>query len=271
VVEPSTGGRAEPGPPSGDATIGPDETTRPLLEATGLAKAYGGIRAVRDCSFSVAAGSITALIGPNGAGKTTAFDLINGIVMPDAGTVLFDGRDVTGRLPHHLTRLGMSRTFQLTRDLADLTVLENMVVSSPAKGLRALVGNRVLHAEEQRAMELLDFVGIASLVAENAKKLSYGQKKLLEFASVLMSDPRLVLLDEPAGGVNPALLERIVDRIRQLNATGVTFLIVEHNMDVVMQLSDSIVVMAHGEVLTRGTPEQIQNDNTVLDAYLGRA
>ncbi len=242
-----------------------------LLEARRLNKNYGGLQAVRDCSFEVDPGTITALIGPNGAGKTTAFDIINGVITADSGQVLFDGRDVTGLLPHQLTRLGVSRTFQITRDLADLTVLENMVVSSPAGGLRSLLGSKILRRERDRAMELLGFVGIAGLAETSAKKLSYGQKKLLEFASVLMSEPKLVLLDEPAGGVNPALLERIMDRIRHLNDTGITFFIVEHNMDVVMQLSDWVVVMAHGEVLVSGPPAEIQEDDTVLDAYLGRA
>lgn len=242
-----------------------------LLEARELNKAFGGLQAVRDCSFTVEAGSITSLIGPNGAGKTTAFDVINGIITADSGSVFFDGRDVTGYLPHKLTRLGISRTFQLTRDLRDLTVLENMVVSSLVGGWRGLLGSKVLGRERDRAMELLDFVGITHLAATNAKKLSYGQKKLLEFASVLMSEPKLILLDEPGGGINPALLERIVDRIRALQKSGISFLIIEHKMDMVMQLSDKVVVMAHGEVLAQGTADEIQRDDTVLSAYLGRA
>jgi branched-chain amino acid transport system ATP-binding protein len=242
-----------------------------LLEVRSVNKAYGGLQAVRDCSFDVRAGSITSLIGPNGAGKTTAFNIINGVLAPDSGDVLFEGREVTGLLPHKLTRLGVSRTFQITRDLGEMTVLENMVVSAPAGGVRSLLGSKILRRERDRAMELLDFVGISQLASLPAKKLSYGQKKLLEFASVLMSEPKLVLLDEPASGVNPALMERIIDRIRQLNQQGITFLIVEHNMPVVMQLSDWIIVMAHGEVLVDGPPDDIQENDTVLDAYLGRA
>jgi len=242
-----------------------------LLEVQQLNKAYGGLQAVSQCSFEVATGSITALIGPNGAGKTTAFNIINGVLAPDSGTVLFDGKNVTGLLPHRLTRLGISRTFQITRDLGEMTVLENMVVSAPAGGVRSLLGSKILQRERDRALELLDFVGIAGLASLPAKKLSYGQKKLLEFASVLMSDPKLVLLDEPAGGVNPALMERIINRIRLLNEQGITFFIVEHNMPVVMELSDWIIVMAHGEVLVSGSPAEIQENDTVLDAYLGRA
>ena len=243
----------------------------PILEARDLNKAFGGLQAVRQCSFSVAAGSITALIGPNGAGKTTVFDILNGILAPDSGRVILDGRDVTGLFPHSLTRLGVSRTFQITRGLGEMTVLENMVVGSPTRGVRSLLGSRILRRERDRAMELLDFVGIAELASLAAEKLSFGQKKLLEFASVLMSEPKLILLDEPAGGVNPALLERIMDRIRRLNEGGITFFIVEHNMDMVMRLSHSVIVMAHGEVLVVGPPTAIREDDRVLDAYLGRA
>ncbi|HEX6222691.1 MAG TPA: ABC transporter ATP-binding protein [Acidimicrobiia bacterium] len=240
------------------------------MEVREISKAYGGVQAVDRCSFTVTEGSITGLIGPNGAGKTTAFDIISGIVTPDAGSAWFDGTNVTDWMPHRVTRRGVSRTFQITRTLGDLTVLENMVVGSPTGGWRALLGSRILQREEHRAMDLLRFVGIDHLASAPAESLSYGQKKLLEFASVLMPDPRLIMLDEPAGGVNPALLERLMDHIRELNSSGMTFLVVEHNMDVVMSLCSSIVVMAHGEVLTRGTPEMIRDDDTVLDAYLGR-
>jgi branched-chain amino acid transport system ATP-binding protein len=215
-------------------------------------------------------GSITGLIGPNGAGKTTAFDVISGVLAPDSGTVHFDDTHITGWLPHRVTRKGLSRTFQITRALGDLTVLENMVVGSPTSGWRSLLGSRILQREEDRAMDLLRFVGIDRLAGTTAESLSYGQKKLLEFASVLMTEPRMVMLDEPAGGVNPALLERIMDHIRELNQNGITFLIVEHNMDVVMSLCSTIVVMAHGEILASGSPEVIRDDDTVLDAYLGR-
>jgi neutral amino acid transport system ATP-binding protein len=241
-----------------------------LLDVKDISKAYGGVQAIRSCSFLVAEGSITGLIGPNGAGKTTAFDVINGIVTPDAGAIVFRGTEVTGWMPHKITRLGLSRTFQITRELAELSVLDNMIVGSPTSGVRSLLGSRMLRREQDRAMELLSFVGIDKLASLPARSLSYGQKKLLEFASVLMPDPKLILLDEPAGGVNPALLERIMDHIRELNRFGITFLIVEHNMDVVMSLCNSVIVMAHGEVLAEGSPEAIQADDIVLDAYLGR-
>jgi len=240
------------------------------LEVSGLNKSFGGIHAVKDCSFAVEDGSITSLIGPNGAGKTTTFNLINNVIRTDSGTVTFDGKNVTRKMPHKLTRLGIGRTFQVTRTLGDMTVLENMVVGSSGSDVRSIFGSRMLDHEIERALELLEFVGIAEYAYTNAEALSYGQRKLLEFSAVLMSGPRIVLLDEPAGGVNPALLKRMVARIRELNGNGLTFFIVEHNMDLVMDLSDSVIVMAHGEVMLHGTPDEVQSDNRVLDAYLGK-
>jgi len=242
-----------------------------LLEIQSLSKSFGGIKAVNGCSFSVEEGTITALIGPNGAGKTTVFNLISGLLKPDSGKILFNGERIDGLQPHQITRKGISRTFQISRDLMEMTVLENLIVQSPTQRFWDLFQSGILHHEEERAMELLDFVGIAHLADEKAKNLSYGQKKLMEFAATLMTEPRLVLLDEPAGGINPALMENIVERIERLNKQGVTFLIVEHNMDVVMNLSHSVVVMAHGEVLTQDTPEIVRRDPIVLDAYLGEA
>ena len=240
------------------------------LEVSNLNRSFGGIHAVKDCSFAIESGSITSLIGPNGAGKTTTFNLINNVIRPDSGTVRFAGREVTGKMPHKLTRLGIGRTFQVTRTLGDMTVLENMVVGSSGADIRKMFGSRMLDHEIERALDLLEFVGIAEYAYTNAEALSYGQRKLLEFSAVLMSDPQIVLLDEPAGGVNPALLERMVARIRELNRGGLTFLIVEHNMNLVMDISDSVIVMAHGEVLLHETPDEVQSDRRVLDAYLGR-
>lgn len=242
-----------------------------LLEVQRLSKSFGGIHAVNDCSFAIQEGSITALIGPNGAGKTTAFNLISGLLRPDSGQILFDGQDVTKLQPHRITRSGISRTFQISRDLGEMTVLENLVVQAPTRGLRDLFYSSILHDEEERAMSLLEFVGIAHLVDLKAKNLSYGQKKLMEFAAAMMTEPKLIMLDEPAGGINPALLDRIVERIELVNDQGVTFLIVEHNMDVVMHLCDPVIVMAYGTVLAEGPPEEIQNDQQVLEAYLGEA
>ncbi len=240
-----------------------------LLEIQDLTKSFGGIHAVDHCSFKVEKGSITALIGPNGAGKTTAFNLITGLIKPDGGKVIFEDRDITARQPNAITRSGISRTFQISRGLGEMTVLENLVVQSPTRGFWDLFLGSILNHEYERAMELLEFVGITHLAHEKAKKLSFGQKKLMEFAAVLMTEPKLVMLDEPAGGVNPALLEDIVERIQLLNSQGLTFLIVEHNMDVVMNLCTPVVVMAYGKVIAQGSPHEIQANPIVLEAYLG--
>ena len=240
-----------------------------LLEVKDLNKAFGGIQAVDDCSFAVEEGSITALIGPNGAGKTTAFNLISGVLKPDSGQIWFDGERIDKLAPHKITRKGMSRTFQISRNLEDMTVLENLVVQAPVNGIKGLFSNSITTKEREQAMELLDFVGITHLAYEETRNLSYGQKKLLDFAALLMSHPKLVLLDEPAGGVNPTLLDDIVARIQALNQEGLTFLIVEHNMDLVMNLCSPVVVMAYGTVIAQGPPETIQNNPEVLEAYLG--
>jgi len=241
----------------------------PLLEVRNACKAFGGIRAVDGCSFAIEAGTITALIGPNGAGKTTVFNMINGLHRPDSGEIRFEGRRIDGREPHRITRAGISRTFQISRQLSDLTVLENLVVQSPARGLAGLMQSAILGPERTKAVELLDFVGIAHLADLPAAKLSYGQKKLMDLAAGLMADPRLFLLDEPAGGINPALLEVIIDRVQRLRDQGVTVLVVEHNMDMVMSVCDPVIVMAYGRVLAEGPPTAVQADADVLEAYLG--
>ncbi len=241
----------------------------PILEVQHLTKHFGGIKAVNDCSFGVEANTITGLIGPNGAGKTTAFNMISGLIEPTSGRIFYGGRDITNLAPHKITRMGISRTFQITRALAEMTVLENLAVSSPTKSLRDLFLSSIRNDEEERAMELLDFLGITRLAHERAGNLSYGQKKLLELACVLMASPSIIMLDEPAGGVNPALLDTIMRHIEELNAKGMTFLIVEHNMDLVMSISHHVVCMAYGTVLAEGSPADVQGNEDVLEAYLG--
>lgn len=243
----------------------------PLLEVKNLNKSFGGLRAVDNCSFSIDKGAIAALIGPNGAGKTTAFNLISGVMKPDSGQVWFNGQRIDRLPPHKITRLGMNRTFQISRNLEDMTVLENLVVQTPVKGMKGLFQRGISQDERERAEELLEFVGIAHLTYEETRNLSYGQKKLMDFAAMLMSEPKMILLDEPAGGVNPALLETIVERIQALNQHGITFLIVEHNMDLVMGISNPVVVMAYGSVIGQGTPDEIQAAPDVMEAYLGQA
>ena len=240
-----------------------------LLEILNLTKKFGGLIAVDNCTFSVDEGSITALIGPNGAGKTTVFNLISGILPADSGQIIFNGERIEALQPHKITRKGLSRTFQISRDLMEMSVIENLIVHSPTQSLLDLLKGSILKQELDQAMELLDFVGITHLAHAKAKSLSFGQKKLMEFAATLMTEPHMILLDEPAGGINPALLENIMEKIIEVNKRGVTFLIVEHNMDVVMNLCDPVIVMAYGTVLAQGTPKSVQNNPQVLDAYLG--
>jgi neutral amino acid transport system ATP-binding protein len=239
-----------------------------LLEVEGLTKRFGGVTAVSDCSFGVPEGSLTALVGPNGSGKTTAFNLITGYMRADAGTITFAGARVRRPEPVTLARRGLSRTFQQARIFPDLTLVENMV-AAVQQPWHAAFRRSIRAQERERALDLLDEFGLARLAGDRARTLSYGQKKLLEFATVLMGEPQLVLLDEPTAGVNPVLVEQIEQRIRELNARGLTFLLVEHNMNLVMRLCDPVVVLDHGTKLAEGPPSQVRDDPRVLDAYLG--
>jgi len=240
-----------------------------MLLTQAISRRFGGIQAVSDCSISVQAGSITGLIGPNGSGKTTLFNLITGVYFPDEGEVLFEGRKITNLPPNKICQSGLSRTFQITRLFWEMTVLENMIVPIRQVGFRSLLGPNMFRYEIDRAMDLLERVGLSHLKDEPARKLSFGQQKLLEFAAILMADPKMVLLDEPAGGVNPTMIRFIMDLIRDLNKGGMTFLVVEHNMGVVMELCDFVIVLDQGTKLAEGPPGMIQANPAVLDAYLG--
>ena len=239
-----------------------------LLEVDGLTKRFGGVTAVDACSFSVPPGTITALVGPNGSGKTTVFNLITGFARPDAGSVHFADAPVRRPDPTRLARRGLTRTFQQARIFAELTLVQNMVAALQ-QPWRAAFRRAVRPSESSHALALLEEFGLSALAHERAGNLSYGQKKLLEFATILMGEPRLVLLDEPTAGVNPLLVEQIEERIRDLNARGLTFLVVEHNMNLVMRLCDPVVVLDHGTKLAEGRPDDVRNDPRVLDAYLG--
>ena len=240
-----------------------------LLDVKGLEKRFGGVRAVDGCSFAVARGSITALIGPNGSGKTTAFNLIDGTMRPQAGEVWFAGRRVDGLRPWRRAHLGIGRTFQITRLFRGMTVLENVVAPLRSFSWRQLSAGAVSGPEAARAEELLDFVGMRRYRDVPAGALSYGQQKLVELAQVLMLEPELILLDEPAGGINPTAIERMGEMIRELNRRGTTFLIVEHNMPFVLGLCDPVLVLARGSCICEGPPGDVQRDARVLDAYLG--
>jgi ABC-type branched-subunit amino acid transport system ATPase component len=245
-----------------------------LLRAEGVSKAFGGVQALRDCTVEVEQGSIAGLIGPNGSGKTTLFNIVTGYERVDAGHVYLGGRKITNLVPQRVFALGIGRTFQLTRIFPRLTVMENMLVAAQHTGngrTRNPLARAGGRAERQRATELLEFTGIAGHSGALADTLSYGQRKLLELSYVLVADPEIVLLDEPAGGVNPSLVQHIAGRIRELNAAGKTFLIVEHNMDFVMGLCGHVTVLDYGTVVATGPPRIIRSDPRVLDAYLGTA
>jgi neutral amino acid transport system ATP-binding protein len=256
----------------------PPESGQPILFVEDVVRRFGGIRAVDGATLSVDGGSITALIGPNGAGKTTLFNVITGFYRADRGAVSFQGEGIFGRPPYAVARLGMVRTFQITKALARMPVLDNMMLAAPdqpGEKLRNLVFRRGAAFRRERevreeAMELLEVFDLQDLAGAYAATLSGGQRKLLELARALMTQPRMLLLDEPMAGINPVLGRRLLEHMRRLRADhGVTFLFIEHDMEVVMGHADRVIVMADGRVIADGPPEEIRRDKRVIDAYLG--
>jgi ABC-type branched-subunit amino acid transport system ATPase component len=250
----------------------------PALEVRGLTKHFGGVFAVEDCSFVAPMGQVTGLIGPNGAGKSTAIDLISGFKLPDSGTVLFKGRALEGLPPHVISRLGLIRTFQAPREWPGLTVLENVVMANFDGGregfLRGIVGlgtsQRSRAFDELAwAREILEEFGLTQLRNERAGNLSGGQKRLVEFARIRMAQPELVILDEPMGGVNPVLGERMALAIEAFIASGTSVIVVEHNLPFIERVTQHVIVMAQGAVIAEGPFESLRSNQDVIDAYLG--
>jgi branched-chain amino acid transport system ATP-binding protein len=248
-----------------------------VLQALNVSKRFGGVTAVDQMSFSVASGEILGLIGPNGAGKTTMFDLLAGSVAASSGQIKLMGQDVTRAPAHRRLAGGMGRTFQIPRPFPELSLIDNMLLARQNQSGERLWANfvapRRIAAEERaardKALGLLDLVALRRLADDPARILSGGQRKLLELARVMMADPKVVLLDEPAAGVNPTLLEVLIDRIREINGSGVTFVLIEHNIDMVTRLCHRILVMASGAMLCEGAPDEVARDPRVIEAYLG--
>ena len=242
-----------------------------IIECNGVSKSYGGVKANTDISLTVETGGITGLIGPNGSGKTTMFNSIVGYHPIDEGSIKFEGKEISRMLVPEIARLGLLRTFQQTRIYGAMNCVENMLISMPHRKLTLREAfSRNTAEDRDRAEHFLEFVGLYEKRYLQAGSLSFGQQKLLEFAMALMNEPTVLLLDEPTAGINPTLINGLIDRLKRANTEfGITLFIIEHNMRVIMNMADKIYCLAHGQMLASGTPEEIQDDQRVIDAYLG--
>ncbi|KAA3660266.1 MAG: ABC transporter ATP-binding protein [Chloroflexi bacterium] len=233
-----------------------------LLEAKNITKRFGGLVAVNDLSLSVEKGEILGMIGPNGAGKTTAFNMISGYYQPNEGQVIFDGNDITGMRPHKVCKLGLTRTFQVVKPFPQLSVLDNVIV-----GAYNRTDDKAIARE--KSQEILGFLGMSDMTKQLAGSLSVAGRKRLEIAKVLATEPKMILLDEAMAGLRPTETDEIIELVRQISQRGIALLLVEHVMKVIMSLADRIVVIHHGEKIAEGKPQQVVQDQTVIDAYLG--
>lgn len=252
--------------------------TETILEVDSISKAFGGVQAQNNISFKISRGTINGLIGPNGAGKTTLFNLITGIYLPDKGRIVFDGREIQGKSPHTIVQSGISRTFQNVELFESMSVIENVLVGRHVRTRSGMWGAILrppwVHREERnayaKALELLEFVGLEKLAEHSSRDLPFGWQRLLEIARALAAEPRLLLLDEPAAGLNAVETAQLAELLRKINRQGITLLLVEHDMSLTMAVSDNIIVLDQGCKLAEGTPEAIQKNEAVMAAYLGQ-
>lgn len=243
-----------------------------MIEVRNVSKAFGGVQANKDVSIEVSEGKITGLIGPNGSGKTTLFNSIVGYHPIDEGSIRFEGNEISRMKVQEIARLGLLRTFQQTRIYGKMDCVRNMLISVPHRtmGWCDMFGEQFSAEDKEKAEHLLEFVGLYAKRNLLAGDLSFGQQKLLEFAMALMNEPKILLLDEPTAGINPTLINGLIDRLKRVNEEfGITLFVIEHNMRVIMNLAEHIYCMAHGQMLAEGTPDTIKNDQRVIDAYLG--